>query len=179
MDDRELIALLNQRNENAIHAVSQKYGGLCRSLISNILTDRRDAEECLNSVYMKIWRSIPPAEPHDLKAYVAKAARNEALSMLRSLNRQPYIGDIEADELASFLPPVGSEAEAKELAEAISRFLKAQPKQRRAVFIRRYWYFDSIDAVAARFGMSRSKTTSLLYRMRNELKNALMSEELL
>ena len=179
MDDRELIALLNQRNENAISAVSQKYGGLCRSLIAKILPDRRDVEECLNSVYMKIWSSIPPAEPKDLKAYVAKTARNEALSMLRRLNRQPQIGDIDAGELASFLPPVGSEAEAKELAEAISRFLKAQPKEKRMVFVRRYWYFDSVEEISREMGFGTGKVRSLLFRMRNELKNALTREELL
>ena len=178
MDDSALIALLNERNELALEAVSYEYGGLCRSILSNILKDRRDVEECMNSVILHVWQSIPPAEPKDLKAYIAKAARNEALMRLRSSSRNPVEEELR-EELISFMPPVENEAASHELSEAISRFLHMQTKEKRAVFMRRYWYFDSINDIARRFSMSRSKVTSMLFRMRNELRNILENEELL
>lgn len=184
MDDGKLLTLLNQRNELALEAVSYEYGGLCRSILSNILKDTRDIEECLNSVYMRVWSSIPPAQPRDLKAYIAKTARNEALMRLRSNSRSPIEEELK-EELISFMPRADSyrhaesELAANELAEAISRFLHGQSPQKRAVFMRRYWYFDSINDIAAKYGMSRSKVTSMLFRLRNELKTALEREELL
>lgn len=178
MNDSEITALLYDRDENAVSAVSSKYGGLCRSIMMNILADSRDVEECLNSLYMKLWSSIPPAKPQNLKAYIAKAARNEALSRLREERKAP--AELLAfEELEGVLPSVESEAEKRELANAISRFLNEQPKEKRLVFMRRYWYFDSVKAIAERFGMSEAKVSSMLMRLRKALRKALEREELL
>ena len=153
----------------------EKYGGLCRSLISNVLEDRRDAEECLNSVFMRMWTSIPPAAPKDLKAYIAKAARNEALMKLRS-NKAARIGsEAPLEEMALFLP-AGDEAEGRELADCIGEFLKDQPKANRTAFIRRYWFFDPVKDIAARYGMSEKKVSQLLFRTRNALRKHLEKE---
>lgn len=178
MDDSALVSMLNQREEAAISFISQQYGGLCRSLLNNILSDDRDVEECLNTVYLKLWQSIPPAQPENLKAYIAKTARNEGLMKLRSDKRRPKEEALNT-EMTSFLPPVESEAEAKELAEAVSRFLKSKPAEKRNIFLRRYWYFDSIEKIARDFGMSVSKVTSMLFRLRNELRKYLEREELI
>lgn len=183
MDDRELIAMLNARDESAVHALFETYGGLCRSIISHIVRDRRDAEECMNSVAMSIWRSIPPARPRDLKAYVAKAARNEALMVIRRNRAKRNAGvTVPLDELEACLPaPSGPEAEAetKELTRAINRFLKTLSAEKRGVFLRRYWFFDSVKEIAARYGISESKTASMLSRMRAALRGYLEKEELL
>ena len=178
MDDNAIISMLNRRDEAAISVISQQYGGLCRSLLSNILSDGRDVEECLNTVFLKLWQSIPPAQPENLKAYVAKTARNEGLMRLRRDKSRPIEEALDA-EMTSFLPPVESEAEASELAEAISRFLKSKSPEKRKVFMRRYWYFDSIEKISREFGMSVSKVTSMLFRLRNELRKYLEKEELL
>lgn len=179
MDESSLLALYNARDEKAISETNAYCGALCRGLLSNILKDKRDVEECLNSVYMKLWQSIPPAEPKSFKAYAAKAARNEALMKVRHDKRRLKEEAMPEAELASFLPPVESEAEAKELTEAINRFLKAQPEEKRKLFIRRYWYFDSLKDAADKLGMSQSKAASMLFRLRNELRAYLEREELL
>ena len=83
MTDGELIALFNKRDEAALQAAEQRFGGLCRSIAANILSDRRDVEECVSSMFFKLWSAIPPAAPRDLTAYVAKAARNGLPRMLR------------------------------------------------------------------------------------------------
>ena len=76
MDDSSIVALLESRDESAIPALMEKYGGLTRSLTGRILRDSRDAEECASDVFLRLWMSIPPAKPKNLAAYTAKTARN-------------------------------------------------------------------------------------------------------
>lgn len=178
MDDDALITMLFNRDENAVAELSNKYGGLCRSLISNLLKDKRDIEECLNAVYLKLWNSIPPARPDSLKAYTAKAARNEALSLLRGGRNRPENDTIPFEELENVLPSVETEAESLALKDAIQRFLYGLSKEKRVVFLRRYWYFESIEKIALSCGMKKSKVTSMLFRLRNELRAYLEREEL-
>ena len=179
MEDNALIAMLFNRDENAVAELSAKYGGLCRSLLSNILKDKRDVEECLNGVYLKLWNSIPPARPDNLKAYTAKAARNEALSLLRGGKNRPEADAVPFEELENVLPSVETEAESLALRDAIQSFLRGLPKEKRVVFLRRYWYFESIEKIALSCGMSQSRVTSMLFRTRNELRTYLEREELL
>ncbi len=176
MNDEGIISLLNKRDESAVAALMDKYGALCRSLIGHILRDRRDVEECANNVLLRLWASIPPASPRDLKAYVAKTARNEALMRVRSNRAKGLDSQIPLDELELFLPGSENTEEAAELKDLIERFLKSQSRERRGVFIRRYWLFEPVDEIARALGMSESKVKSLLFRTRNALREYLEKE---
>ena len=179
MNDGEIIELLNKRDEKALNAISERYGGLCRSLIRNVLPDERDVEECMSTVLMKLWSSIPPAKPDNLKAYAAKSARNEALMRWRA-NRSRGIGELEPlDELAGTMPPVDDEVMAKELRASVERYLKKLPPEKRRVFTQRYWFMEPIAKIAGENGISESKTASMLFRIRNGLRKHLEKEGLI
>ena len=64
----------------------------------------------------------------------------------------------------------------KRVAAAIDRFLYAKPKLNRNIFVRRYYHLYAIRDIADAYGMSESKVTSLLFRMRNELRRFLEKE---
>lgn len=176
MTDGEIIILLNSRDEKAINALTERFGGLCRTLIANILSDRRDIEECLSSVFMRIWLSVPPARPENLTAYVAKTARNEALMRYRSNKTRRLNELVPFEELADCLPAAQDQAEARETVRAINDFLSALPEQKRRVFVRRYWFAESIAEIARRYGMSESGVKSMLFKLRKKLKKHLESE---
>lgn len=181
MKDSEIIALLNNRDEAAVEALKDRFGGLCFSLASNILADRRDAEECVSSVLFKLWSSIPPADPQDLTAYVAKTARNEALMRCRANSaKRNFAASVPLEELEACIAAGGGvedELRAKELAGAVSVFLKGLPSEQRNVFMRRYWYFDSAKSIADRFGLSEARVNTLLQKTRRMLRRYLIKEE--
>ncbi|MBR0136292.1 MAG: sigma-70 family RNA polymerase sigma factor [Clostridia bacterium] len=183
MEDSEILALLNKRDENGAAALLEKYGGLCRSLISRILSDERDVEEALNSVVMRLWSSIPPASPENLTAYVAKAARNEALMVCRSNSaKRNSAACVPISEIENVLPSsagIEERAEANELTRRISEYLNGQPREKRIAFVKRYWFFEPIKQISRETGMTESRITSMLFRMRNELKTRLEQEELI
>ena len=179
MTDQELIELFSARSEEAVPALSGQYGPYCRAIAAQLLADRRDVEECLNDAWLSVWQALPPARPERFKGWLAAIVRNRALAMGRENGRRPPTVDESALELASCLPPGNdplSEAESHALAEAVARFLRVQPKDVRAVFLRRYWYADTVEDAARRLGWSVSKTKSVLFRTRNKLRAQLQKE---
>lgn len=62
------------------------------------------------------------------------------------------------------------------LCEAINTFLATLSDEKRNIFMRRYWYMDSIAAVSKRYGLSQSKVKSILFRSRNQLREYLDKE---
>lgn len=180
MDDREILKLLNERDEAAIAALGESYGALLRRIIRNILSDPRDAEECESAVLISVWESIPPAAPENLRAYCARIARNAALMRLRAENAGKRAGKtVPLDELDGILPAIASpesEAEAKELGKAISRFLSGLNEKKRGIFVRRYYCFDSIGAIAKAYSMREASVSLSLHRTKKALKLFLKEE---
>ena len=162
-----------------------KYGRYCTSIAYGILGSREDAQECVSDAYLTAWNAIPPRRPADLGTYLGKITRNLSIDRLRTRNRDRRGGGevpLALEELEEVV--VGSdspenEAVRKELIAGLNRFLSELTRQERYVFVRRYWYLDSLADIAKNTGFSGSKVASMLYRLRGRLKKQLMKEELL
>ena len=178
MEDQQIIGLLFQRSETAIFALQQKFGGLCRSIISNILTDSRDVEECISDTYLRVWNSIPPQHPARLDSYLARIARNVALDRYdyNTASMRSTSMTLAYEELALYLPSRREEPDALEFRSFINPFLRGLPKVSRMMFIRRYWYGESIAQIADAFECSEEKVKSTLFRIRNKLREAMIKE---
>ena len=178
MEDLHIINLLFQRSETALFALDQKFGGLCRSIISRILSDSRDVEECTSDTYLRVWNSIPPQRPVRLDSYLARIARNVALdrydyntaSMRNTGLTYAY------EELELYLPSRDNETDAVEFRSFINRFLRGLPQTTRMMFLRRYWYGESIHELAKAFECSEEKVKSTLFRTRKKLRDAMIKE---
>lgn len=179
MEDLEIIDLFLARDEDAVTKVREKYGRLCYSVAFNILNNAEDAEECVNDVYKNLWDSIPPA-PRDLKAFICRVAKNLSITRLKYNSAQKRISyyKVSLSELEETLTNDNMEdkAEGREIGEAISKFLRSQAPDQRNVFIRRYWFMDSVKDIAARYSFSVGKVKSMLFHTRNRLKKFLKEE---
>ena len=181
MEDREIIDLFWQRSEAALEETQQKYGAFCSHVAGNILKDPEDVRECLNDAYLALWRRIPPERPRVLGAYIHRVVRNLSLKRYRyneAAKRSPQVEE-SWEELAGTLctaETVESAYSAKELSAVLNAFLRTLEEEPRRLFIRRYWYFDSIAQLAQDFGMSESKVKSMLFRLRNRLRDVLRKE---
>lgn len=182
MEDDKIIDLYWARQETAIMETDRKYGNYCRSISLHILKNQEDTEECVNDTWMRAWDTMPPKRPDFLGAFLGKIVRNLAISRYRMTHAQKR-GSGEVDlllmELEECLPSAKSveeEIEGKETAAAISRFLYMVDEESRNIFVRRYFYADSVREVADRFEVSESKVKSQLFRLRNRLKDYLEKE---
>lgn len=181
MDDKALIDLYWARDEEAIKETSTKYGKLCSYIANNILKNTEDCEECLNDTYFAVWNAIPAQRPDRFSVFISRITRNLALKKweyLSAAKRNPS-AIIPLDELGdcvSGTSNVESEIETKRIESTIDAFLWEQGTEKRNIFVRRYWYFDSIGAICKSTGFSQSKVKSILYEMRLKLRTYLESE---
>ncbi|MBQ2735685.1 MAG: RNA polymerase sigma factor [Clostridia bacterium] len=185
MDDRNIVALFFDRNEDAVAETQKKYASYCYSIAYGVLKNREDAEECVNDTYLVAWNSIPPQAPRNLSAFLGKITRNLSLKRVRSQTAQKRGGGavlLTLEELSECIPDHQTpqrELQQKELANLLDAFLRTLDEEERNIFLRRYWYFDSISDIAKRFGYGESKIKTLLHRTRKKLYKKLKQEELL
>lgn len=177
MESNEIIQLFLDRDEKAIAAISEKYKAYCRKIAENILGSREDSEECVNDVFLKVWELIPPNKPKQLSTFLGKLTRNAAIDRLKYRSAEKRGGvsnrDVVLDELSEVIPDNSSvelEQERRELVQEINRFLKKLPLQKRNIFVRRYWYCDSVKEIAADNGITESNVSVILNRTREKLR---------
>ena len=181
MEDAKIIGLYWARDEEAIPASDEKYGGLCRALSRNILDSPEDAEECVNDTWHRAWDTMPPQRPSSLRAYFAKITRNLSIDRWRARRAEKRGAGLSVllEELEDALPAAPSAeeiAEARETARAIDRWLDALSPADRKAFLRRYWYGQRVDRVAAQAGCSPNSMAKRLGRLRDGLRRALEQE---
>ncbi len=181
MEDSQIIALFFERSELAIYRLSQKYGAYCQHLASNILRSRADAEECVNDTYLAVWNTVPPLKPQSLAGYVCRIARNIAVTRYHSntaAKRNSYY-DTALEELEycfASADSVEDSFDAKETAKLIDRFLLELEEDSRSMFVRRYYFAQSVGEIASSFGRSSHYVSVKLSRIRNKLKSYLEKE---
>lgn len=183
MEDKQIVQLLFDRAETAISALAEKFGNRIRATAMNILEDPEDAEECVNDTYLAIWNSIPPECPNPLCAYVYRIGRNIALKHLRNKTaaKRNSSYDLSLEELSEYLSGGSLEnaLDARALGRAINSFLGTQSKINRILFLRRYWFGDSVKELSKATGMTPGAVSTRLNRIRASLLSYLNQEGLL
>ena len=181
LEDSEIIELFFAREEQAIAELSAKYGAACGRIARNILKNDPDAEECVNDTYLAAWNTIPPQKPDPLRAYIFRIVRNISIAKYHANTaaKRNSFYDAALDELENCLAAcvtVEQEVSANELSQKIDRFLDTLDKKSRVMFVRRYWYSDSISDIAESFKISGSNVSVHLFRIRSKLKKYLKKE---
>jgi len=182
LNDKEIIRLYFDRNEQAIAETRKKYSTYLKSIAYGILKNREDAEECENDTYLVAWNNIPPASPNNLTAFLAKIIRNTSLSKLKIKNAKKRIREndiLPIDELYASLSDNSfpdAEISEKELGKLIDTFLRKLPNDERIIFIRRYWFSEDISIMSKNLGFTKSKIKTTLMRTRNKLRKYLEKE---
>lgn len=180
MDDKKIVALFWQRTERAIAAVSDAYGPRLYAIARNILSSHHDAEECVNDTYLALWNSIPPQRPDPLLTYASRITRNIALNRLRNsrAERRRSDYDLSLDELADCIGQrdLEQDLDVRLLGRCINAFLGTLSRENRNLFLRRYWFGDSVKEIAAAYSLSENIVSVRLSRIRNKLKDYLTQE---
>lgn len=181
MEDENIIKLLLERSEQALLALAEKYERLCHRIAWNILNNEQDAEECVNDTYLGVWNTVPPQQPNPLQPYVCKITRNLAAKLYHANTAQKRNShyDVALDELEACLKSSGDAADllsVHELTDSLNQFLEAQSKENQVIFVRRYWYADSIEEIANNLNISKNTVSNRLLRLRERLREALEKE---
>ena len=182
MEDVKIVELYWFRDETAIDETRSKYGTYCNRIAYRILGNIQDAEECENDTYLRAWNTMPPQKPDLLSSYLGMLCRNSALNKYRRYHAQKRgAGDVsvslgELDECIPDSKSIDDALEEKELAEILSVFLRGLPEYECSIFIYRYWHLASVNEISEKFGCSKSKVKTTLYRTRLKLRTVLERE---
>lgn len=175
MEDREIIDLYFQRNEQAIAESNKKYGTYCYTIAWNVLGSQESAEECVSDTWWHSWKSIPPQIPDCLRAFFGRIARNLALDRYRTAHRVKRGAEMplaleELEDCIAGNENVEDAYALKELGQCINRFLLTQSQRDRNLFLCRYYYVYSISEIAKCQGMREDHIRTILSRMRQKLR---------
>lgn len=182
MEDEKIIDLFFAREEGAITAVRDRYGGYCAQVARKVLEEEEDVEEVLNDTWLKAWNSIPPNRPQNLKLYLARIARNLSFDRFRGRLRDKRGGGEAAlalHELSECIPAPGQPGErleAEQLERAVNAFLGTLPRRDRQVFLLRYFYVETTEEIGKRLGIRPALVRTSLSRTRKKLKAYLIKE---
>ena len=185
MDDNTIVELYWQRDEQAIAATRDKYGRYCYAIAYGILHSAPDAEECENDTYLDAWNSMPPEKPTLLQSFLGMITRRRAIDRYRRKNAEKRkANDVsipfhELEECVTYGKTIDEEIAAEELAESLNEFLRSLSEIECNVFLRRYFYFDPISDICARYGFGQSKVKMMLKRTREKLSEYLSKEGIL
>lgn len=181
MEDTRIIDLYWERDQQAIVETDLKYGKYLKKISWNVLQDEEDSKECVNDTFWKAWNSMPDERPGILSAFLAAIVRNLSLDVYRKKhsnkrgNGQTPVVYEELEEIIGKNSPE-SDIEVKELKESLNRFLGELDQEHRLIFVRRYWYLDSVHDIAEKLAVSEGKVKTSLFRTRKKLKMYLQAE---
>lgn len=180
MEDGQIIELYFRRDEEAIRQTQLAYGGRLYNLSYRLLLCQEDAEESVSDTYLKAWETIPPTRPVFFYAYLAKICRFLSMGKLDWNNAAKRRAEVVtlSDELACCIPDVSREQQlqSQELGALLNDFLGTLSDENRRIFMRRYWYGESIGEIAQRFRLGESNVKTKLMRTRNALRAFLEKE---
>ena len=180
MEDSKILDLYFARNEDAIRHTDDTYGRRLFYLAERIVQNDQDAEESVSDTYLKAWNAIPPHRPKYFFAYLAKICKNFALDKLdwkSAAKRKAEVVSL-TQEMETCIPDSARsyDVDRKELGMILDAFLRTLTQENRMVFMRRYWYMDTIVEIAVRYGISESAVQMRLNRTRRRLQNYLEME---
>lgn len=176
MEDARIIELYWQRDESAISITDRIYGPYCYQVAFNILSDRQDSEECVSDTWLRAWNVMPPQKPNRLKLFLAKITRNLSLDYLKNRNAQKRGGGelpLILEELQECIASFGDAEEefyARELTRDVNAFVRSLPEREGNLFIRRYFFCESVEQIADRYGLTPGNAAVILSRTRRKLK---------
>ena len=177
MKEQSMIEKLKRRDESGLEELMIHYSPLMRYIMSPILSDERDIEECLQDAVLRIWQEIDRFDPQkgSWKSWLTTIVRNLALNRARAEKRREA-GELDEEE-ADRGPTPEESILRKEQQDRLLQALNALRQEDRTLFYRKYYYRQSVRQIAAELGTTERCIEGKLYRIRQALKNQLKGEE--
>jgi RNA polymerase sigma-70 factor (ECF subfamily) len=179
--DTHIIELFRNRDESALRECESNYGKLLIKISNGVLGNIEDSKECVNDTLLNAWNSIPPHNPANLTAYLCRIVRNISLNRWHEGRAKKRGGDFLLTELTDCIPApefesAESRVEGGELSKIIEKWLRGLPKEDRVIFMKRYWYGESLNTLAGENSTTAGKLAGKMFRLRAKLKETLEKE---
>lgn len=178
MHEKEIIELILGRDEKGLSLLQTYYSPLMRYIVSPILKDKREQEECISEITIKIWNNIQffDSTKGSWNAWITAISRNAALSRARKIRPTVSTEDIPID-LPSPDPTPEEALILKERQEMLIKALNQLSQKDRAIFYRKYYYLQSTAQIALEMSTTQRAVEGKLYRIKKRLRKELGGDE--
>lgn len=174
MTEKELVKSLRRGDLSALEELVDHYTPYISSVISRILRGRQaDVEELTADVFLAAWDNREKLRPGQVKGYLGAIARNRTFNLLRA-DRENL--PLEEDVLLLETDGPDKELDRKETARIVNRALSQLDKPQRELFVRHYYYGQTVQEAALAMGLNLSTAKTWLRRGRETLKAILKKE---
>lgn len=174
MTEKELVKSLRRGDLPALEELLDRYTPYVSSVISRILRGRpADVEELTADVFLAAWDNRDKLRPGQVKSYLGAIARNRAFNLLRADHE-----DLPLEEDVLILETDGPDRELdrRETARIVNQALSRLDKPQRELFVRHYYYGQTVQEAALAMGLNLSTAKTWLRRGRETLKTYLRKE---
>lgn len=178
MHEKETVELILQRDEEGLKFLQIYYSSLIRYIVSPILKDKDEQEDCISVITMKIWDNIQSFDSSkgSWNGWITAIARNTALSRVRKQSPTVSTEDIPVD-LPSPDPTPEESLIQKEREQMLAKALSNLSQKDRALFYRKYYYLQSTAQIATELGTTERAVEGKLYRIKKKLRKLLGGDE--
>ena len=181
MEDKQIIDLLFARDESGLQHTQEKYQRMYFSILRQALSDESDVEECGNDVLLALWNRIPPQYPSHFPSYICRIARRIGITRYKynTAQKRGQGYTVLLSELEGCIPApnqIEARENARQLYAVLNSFLRDLDEQTRVLFLRRYYYLETVKELAQRYRVSENFVSVRLHRARKMLKTLLTKE---
>ena len=177
MTDAKALTQLQSGDQQALEWFIDRYGNYVGTVVNSVLQNcmsREDVEEVAADVFVTFWKSAKNLVPINLKGYLSRVARSLALRKLREKSQElPLEEDVLFIEENSLIEKLDQEQRDQRVREAVLSM--TQPD--REIFLRHYYYCQSVAVIAEKMKMNPSTIKTRLKRGREKLRQYLTGYE--
>ena len=172
MKGDEMVEQLRQRDQKGLEEFTRRYSPLMRYIISPILPDEQDREECLADVTLLVWERIGIYDPDRgaFSTWLTALTRNAALNRARKRRQD---AEPLSPEHPSPAPGPEEQTLQQELLEELRQALGKLSLKDQILFHRKYYYLQSTAQIAAEMGMTERAVEGRLNRLKKRLRREL------
>lgn len=180
--DKELVAAVRRRDEDAAQALYDRYTDRVHAVCYRILLDRGLVLDCMQDIWLKFFRSVERLDVDGtLQAWLTRIAVNTAIDVYRKRRNNGVVVDMEDEGLAAIhtTGPVGlGRLEEAEVKEKVMAVLEQLSLPQRTAFVLRYMEDVPNSEIATILGCAEGTVRSHIRRsilaLRKRLSNDLM-----
>lgn len=160
-----------------LEALMDAYVPYVSAIVWNILKNfmsAEDAEEVVSDVFLAAWNQSSDLEVGHVKGWLGAVARNKAKNKLRQIGKTLLLDDSILD-----IPSpdnLTEDIERKDEAKMVRRAVDSMPAEEREVFLRYYYYAQSVKEISISMRLNESTIKTKLRRGRAKLKEVLSKE---
>lgn len=169
IQEEEILKKLRRGDPAALEALMDRYTPYVAAIAARVLPGQpREWEEIISDVFLAAWDNRRKLQTGKVKGWLAVTARNRAINRLRIL--RPEELPLEEEVLTLTTDHPQRELEAKEAARLVRQALDTLSREDRELFVRRYYYGQTVTKAAEEMGLNESTAKSRLRRGRERLK---------